>query len=125
VGDFCFTSPPYWDIEYYGDEPEQLGKSPTYLDFIMSMEEIVKAWLPKFRSGAYVIVNVNDFRKDGEFYPYHADTITLFQEAGYEFVDLWIVEGLVGGIPRGFAVDFNLKRIAPKVHEFSLVFRKP
>ena len=25
IGDFTITSPPYWDIEYYGDEPEQIG----------------------------------------------------------------------------------------------------
>ncbi|MHC4748350.1 MAG: DNA methyltransferase [Planctomycetota bacterium] len=123
VGDFCFTSPPYWDIEYYGDEPEQLGLCKTYASFLDSMQSIAEAWRPKFKEGAFVVVNVNDFRKKGVFYPYHADTINLFQKAGYEFVDLWVIEGLVGGIPKGFAVDFNLKRIAPKIHEFSLVFR--
>jgi hypothetical protein len=87
------------------------------------MSRIARAWLPKFKIGAYVIINVNDFRKDGKFYPYHADTISLFQEAGYELVDTWIIDGLVGGISRGFNVSFNLKKIAPKIHEFALVFR--
>jgi len=122
-GDFCFTSPPYWDIEYYGDEPEQLGLQHTYDDFLRAMSRIARAWLPKFKIGAYVVINVNDFRKDGKLYPYHADTITLFQDAGYEFVDLWVIEGLVGGLPKAFGVDFNLKRIAPKIHEYGLVFR--
>lgn len=122
IGDFCFTSPPYWDIEFYGDEEEQLGKIPTYDDFLMSMESLAHSWLPKFKKGAKVVINVNDFRKDGKFYPYHADTITLFESAGYKFVDLWIIEGLVGGMPKAFAVDFNLKRIAPRVHEYALVF---
>ena len=123
TGNFCFTSPPYWDIEYYGDEPEQLGLQTTYDDFLRSMLAIAKAWLPKFKQGSYVVINVNDFRKKGKFYPYHADTIVLFQEAGYELVDTWIIDGLVGGISRAFNVDFNLKRIAPKIHEFSLVFK--
>jgi DNA modification methylase len=124
IGDFSFHSPPYWDIEFYGTEPEQLGYQQTYADFLLGMEAVARAWLPKFKPGAWHVVNVNDFRKDGRYYPYHADTIALFQRAGWTLCDTWIIDGLVGGLPRAFAVDFNLKRIAPKVHEYALVFRK-
>jgi len=125
IGDFSFHSPPYWDIEYYGDDPEQLGRGHTYGEFIAGMEAVARAWLPKFKAGAYHVVNVNDFRKDGKFYPYHADTIGLFQRAGWALTDTWIIDGLVGGLPKAFAVDFNMKRTAPKTHEYALVFRKP
>ena len=123
IGDFCFTSPPYWDIEYYGSEGAQLGYKQTYTDFLIGMFDVAKAWHSKFKTGATVIINVNDFRKDGKFYSYHADTIKLFKDAGYILTDTWIIEGLVGGMPKAFAVDFNLKRIAPKVHEYALVFK--
>jgi hypothetical protein len=125
VGDFSFHSPPYWDIEFYGTEDGQLGYQQTYDDFLSGMEQVARAWLPKFKSGAWHVVNVNDFRKDGRYYAYHADTISLFRRAGWVLCDTWIIEGLVGGLPKAFAVDFNLKRIAPKVHEYALVFRKP
>lgn len=125
IGDFSFHSPPYWDVEYYGDEPAQLGYQNTYPEFLSGMEQVARAWLPKFKPGAWHIVNVNDLRKGGKFYPYHADTITLFCRAGWELHDIWIIDGLVGGLPRAFGVDFNLKRIAPKVHEYALVFKKP
>lgn len=125
IGDFSFHSPPYWDIEFYGEEAGQLGYRQTYEDFLVGMEDVARAWLPKFKPGAWQVVNVNDFRKDGRFYPYHADTISLFRRAGWQLTDTWIIEGLVGGLPKAFAVDFNLKRIAPKVHEYALVFRKP
>jgi hypothetical protein len=125
IGDFSFHSPPYWDIEFYGEESGQLGYKQTYEDFLAGMEAVARAWLPKFKSGAWHVVNVNDFRKGGRFYPYHADTITLFRRAGWELADTWIIDGLVGGLPKAFAVDFNMKRIAPKVHEYALVFRKP
>lgn len=124
IGDFSFHSPPYWDIEYYGDEPEQLGRG-TYEEFLESMSQVYKSWLPKFKPGAYHIANVNDFRRKGTYYSYHADTIQLFKDAGWELYDTWIIDGLVGGLPKGFAVSFNLKKIAPKVHEYALVFRKP
>jgi DNA modification methylase len=125
IGDFCFTSPPYWDIEFYGEEDGQLGYKQSYDEFLVGMYDVARAWHPKFKKGAYVVVNVNDFRKDGRYYPYHADTIGLFTRAGYEMTDTWIIEGFVGGLPKAFAVDFNMKKIAPKVHEYALVFTVP
>lgn len=125
IGDFAFHSPPYWDIEYYGDEPEQVGSTDSYEAFLDGMRTVYAAWLPKFKPGAYHVINVNDFRRDGQFYPYHADTIRIAQEAGWIYHDMWIIDGLVGGLPRAFAVHFNLKRIAPKTHEYALVFRAP
>lgn len=125
IGDFSFHSPPYWDIEFYGTEDEQLGYNHSYAEFIDGMECVARAWLPKFKSGAWHVVNVNDFRKDGRYYAYHSDTIALFHRAGWILHDTWIIDGLVGGLPKAFAVDFNMKRIAPKVHEYALVFRAP
>lgn len=126
VGDFSFTSPPYWDVEHYGDEPEQLGTpGVSYETFLDGMRDIYAAWLPKFKPGAYVVLNVNDIRRDRKFYAYHADLIHVMTQAGYELHDVWIVDGLVANLPRAFAVSFNLKRIAPKVHEYLLTFRVP
>lgn len=125
IGDFSFHSPPYWDIEFYGSESGQLGYHQSYEDFLARMQQVATAWLPKFKTGAYHIVNVNDFRKNGKFYSYHCDTINLFTRAGWVLTDTWIISGLVGGMSKAFAVDFNLQRIAPKLHEYALVFRKP
>ncbi len=54
IGDFCFTSPPYWNTEYYGDEKGQLGKN-SYEGFLVSMEEVARAWMPKFKSDAIAL----------------------------------------------------------------------
>lgn len=123
IGDFCFTSPPYWDVEYYGPEPEQLGTGRSYDDFIVGLREVFEAWRPKFKPGAWVVVNVNDLRRDREFIPYHVDVVNVLRAAGYRMHDVWILEGLVAGLPRAFAVNFNMKRIAPKVHEYAIVAR--
>lgn len=123
VGDFAFYSPPYWDVEFYGPEAEQLGTGHTYAEFLEGMCDVAKAWHPKFKPGAWVVVNVNDLRRDGEFIPYHADVITLMRRAGYTLVDTWIIQGLIAGLPKAFAVSFNMRRIAPKLHEYALIFR--
>lgn len=125
IGDFSFHSPPYWDTEDYGDDPRQLGTGKTYREFLDGMHDVAAAWLPKFKPGAWHIVNVNDFRKGGKFIPYHADLISTFCAAGWELHDTWIIDGLVGGLPRAFAVSSNNRRLAPKVHEYALVFVKP
>jgi DNA modification methylase len=125
TGDFGFTSPPYWDIEYYGPEDAQLGTGQSYEAFLDGMETVAERWLPKFKPGAPLVVNVNDFRRAGRFYPYHADTIVLFQRAGWEVADVWIVEGLVAGLSKVFAVAKFGNGIAPRVHEYAITFRRP
>ena len=124
IGDFSFHSPPYWNIEYYGDETEQLGNG-TYNEFLDGMYLIYKNWLPKFKSGAYNVININDFRRNKRFYAYHVDLINIAIKAGWILHDIWIIDGLIGGLPKAFAVDFNIKKIAPKIHEYAIVLRKP
>lgn len=124
IGDFCFTSPPYWNIEHYDDNPAQLGNDVTYEEFIMNMYKIAKAWLPKFKAGAYCVINVNDFRKDAVSYPFHADLIKAYQKAGWIYWDIWIVESVLSSLLRIFARQANAQKRAPKLHEYAIVFRK-
>jgi hypothetical protein len=138
IGDFSFHSPPYWDVEVYGDEPGQLG-APTvsYEDFLTGLRDVARAWLPKHKPGAYHIVNVNDFRKDGRFYPFHSDVTRIWVEAGWVAHDIWILapsvagagaKGGSGGMSfagRLFAVARAERKLAPKVHEYAMVFRSP
>jgi hypothetical protein len=125
IGDFCFTSPPYWDIEWYGSEPEQLGTGQTYQGFLGGMEEVATELLRKMKPGGIAVVNVGDLRRKGRFYPYGADTVALFCRAGWEPWDTWILANNVAATPRMFAVQRYEFKIAPKVHEYAYVFRRP
>ena len=89
------------------------------------MRDVAEAWLPKFKSGAYHVVNVGDFRRDGTFYSYHSDLVREFVDAGWVMHDIWIIDGLVGGLMKIFAADCVKKRITPRCHEYALVFRAP
>lgn len=118
---FCFTSPPYWDIEEYDDSPEQLGIGKTYKDFLQGMTDVYRAMYKQAKNGAVIIININDFRKEGKFYSYHADTITCLENAGFIMHDIGILDGIVSGLAKVFAVSFNKKRILPKIHEYIIV----
>lgn len=122
--DFCFTSPPYWDIEIYDDNPEQLGINKTYEEFLVGMKDVAKELLRVFKPEGYCVININDFRKGGKFYAYHADVIRIYEEAGWKLYDLWILDEIVSGLVKIFACGFNSKKMAPKIHEYALVFRK-
>jgi len=121
--DFTITSPPYWDIEYYGPEEEQLGKSQTYDDFIDNLMPHVKENYRILKQGAYCCWFINDFRKDKVFYPYHVDLYRLFIEAGFTPFNIYIVD-LGNPVNAAFVQDIINNKILPKKHEYILVFKK-
>lgn len=124
-GDFTITSPPYWDIEDYGDEPEQLGKwSKTYDQFMSKMAEVAKENYRTLKSGAFAAWFINDFRRNKKFYSYHIDTKAILEAAGFEMWDIMIVD-LGRAFRESFITQIVEQRILPKRHEYGLIMRKP
>jgi SAM-dependent methyltransferase len=123
-GDFTITSPPYWDIEFYGDEPEQLGKSETYKGFLGGLKRVMRENFRVLKPGAFAAWFVNDFRKKGQFYLYHMDVIRLARKVGFIAHDLLVVD-LGRSIRDCFANQTMKTRILPKRHEYGLIFLKP
>lgn len=123
-GDFTITSPPYWDIEYYGDEPNQLGFSKTYDDFMDGMQLVANENYRVLKPGAFCVWFINDFRKGGKFYPYHVDTMHILEEAGFTTWDICITD--FGRTFRSvFVNQIVQQKILPKKHEYGWVMRKP
>jgi len=121
--DFTITSPPYWDIEYYGPEDKQLGKANTYRKFIHNLLPHVKENYRILKQGAFCCWFINDFRKNGVFYPYHIDLYGLFIKAGFTPFNTYIVD-LGNPVNAAFVQDIINNKILPKKHEYILVFRK-
>lgn len=123
TGDFTLTSPPYYDIEYYGDEPGQLGKQPSYDAFIRDLKLIAYQNYRTLKPGAYCVWFVNDFRRKGKFIPYHKDVIDIMQSVGFVLHDIMIVD-LGYPIRAAFASQIVEQKILPKRHEYGIVVRK-
>ena len=122
-GDFTITSPPYWNLEYYGDEPEQLGGDNSYETFIEGLGQVAKSNFLRLRSGAFCVWCVNDFRVGGTFYSYHEDTLVLLRAAGFVQWDLAITD-LGSSFGQAFAQQVIDRKILPKRHEFCIIMRK-
>jgi DNA modification methylase len=124
LGDFTITSPPYWNIEDYGDETGQLGKNDDYREFLRQLERVASENFRCLKSGSFCVWCVNDFRWQGKFYNYHGHTIDLMRSAGFKQFDIAIID--LGVPPRAaFAAELIRTKILPKRHEYALVFVKP
>jgi DNA modification methylase len=122
--DFVYTSPPYYCVEWYGDEPEQLGKSKTYKDFLLRMKQILSECHRVLKAGKFCVFNVNDFRMDNKFYPYHADIAYLMRSVGFDLHDIVVVKWK-SCIGQAFASQIEERKICAKSHEYLIVSKKP
>lgn len=122
--DFCITSPPFYDLKYYGDEPEQLGRARLYSDFIYSLGKIAHSCFTALKRGKYIAWEVNDFRRDGIFHLYHADVIRMFQQVGFTIHDVIIVD-YGASFLSSFLSDVEHNKIMPKQHSYIIIGYKP
>jgi DNA modification methylase len=123
-GDFTITSPPYWDIEFYGEEPEQLGTGRSYEDFLAGLYRVMVENFRCLKPGAFCVWCINDFRKDGKFYSYHEHTAEGLRQAGFIQHDIAITD-LGSSMRACFPNQVIEQKILPKRHEYCLIFRKP
>ena len=122
--DFCITSPPFYDIEDYGDEPGQLGKSQTYQQFIQTLGRVALHCYNALKPNKYIAWEVNDFRRNGVFCVYHYDTISIFRQAGFTIHDVIIVD-YGNAFLKSFLTDVEHNKIMPKQHSYIIVGHKP
>lgn len=124
--DFCYTSPPYFDVEFYGDEDQQLGNAnEEYQDFLDDIEQVLGHVHRILKPHTYAAFVVNDFRQDSGvngLYPWHADLIKRGQAAGFQLHDIAMYP--TGRSAALFAEQQVWMESTAKVHEYIIVFRR-
>jgi len=134
--DFCFTSPPYWniltqrrtadykEIRSYGNSEKDLGRMDGYTDFLQALGAVFSEVLKVLKPGKYCVVNVMDLRKRSRFYPFHSDLAKELEKIGFIFDDviIWDRSHEYNNLrPLGYPAVFRIN----KVHEYLLIFQKP
>jgi len=134
--DFCFTSPPYWDIlrqkrtadyrqtRHYGDAADDLGALSDYGVFLAELSKVFASVYHVLRPRSYCVVNVMDLRKKDRFYALHSDLTLRLQGIGFLLDDMivWDRRQDYNNLrPLGYPCVFRVN----KVHEYLLIFQKP
>jgi DNA modification methylase len=99
--DFIVTSPPYWGIlnknpDYkqrqrvdkglstkYSKSDNDLGNVKDYETFLFKINDMSSECYRILKNGKYFALIVGDFYHKSKFYPFHIDTINLFQNQGF------------------------------------------
>lgn len=124
IGDFTITSPPYHDLEFYGNEPEQLGNYKRYEDFLTALGGVAEENFRCLKSGAFCVWCVNDFRKNGIFYDYHCHVIEILTNVGFIRHDMAIID-IGRSVRESFQNQIFEQKLLPKCHEYGIIMRKP
>lgn len=100
--DFIVTSPPYWGIlnknpdhkvisqrlnkglsTKYSNSENDLGNIKDYGTFLLKIKEVSDLCYRVLKKKKYFALIVGDFYHQSKFYPFHMDTIKIFQDGGY------------------------------------------
>jgi DNA modification methylase len=130
--DYIITSPPYWDLGIYGDEPEQIGSgtgtgkgdTPTYEEFLIGLGEIFKECFRVLKKDKFMCVQVNDFRKGGKYYNYHNSTIEVLESVGFTLHDLIVYNTSTHPLAAVFTSQLEERKIFAKCHEYNICVKK-
>jgi len=131
------TSPPYWNLKRYNENPSQLGHIENYEAFLI---EIEKVWRDVFRvlvPGGRLVCVVGDVcvsrRKFGRhlFFPLHSDICVLCRKIGFDNLNPIIWHKIANAsfeVPNGtkfLGKPYEPNAIIKNDMEFILMQRKP
>ena len=123
--DFIFTCPPYYDLEVYSDDPEDLSNKDTYEGFLVDYRAIIAQAAARLRDDRFACVVVGDVRdKKGMYRNFVADTIAAFRDTGMGLYNEAILVTAVGSLSIRVGKQFTSGRKLGKTHQNVLVFVK-
>lgn len=118
--DFAFTSPPYFDLEVYSDEPTQCyNKFPKLEDWLEGfVRQTIKNIGYMLKPGRCYAINIADFTVDGQEIAYVDEWIRLSTEEGMPLFDT-VYLGVTARAGSSEQAAGELKK------ENILIFKKP
>jgi hypothetical protein len=122
--DVAVTCPPYYNLEVYSDDPNDLSNFATYGEFSGAMLEVACGHKNLMKEGAFVCIVVGNFRdkKTGELIDFRGDTVRNFREAGFVFWQDVILSKNFGSAAKRGSTSWKGQKLVP-IHEHLLVFR--
>ena len=121
--DFIFSCPPYYDLEIYCDDPDDLSNM-QYNQFNKVYEEIIYKSCKVLKNNSFACFVVGNCRdKDGYLMDLVGNTIRAFEKAGLKLYNDIILRNAYGTAMLRAANTMKYKKVV-KVHQNILVFCK-
>lgn len=122
--DFIFSCPPYFDLEVYSEDPDDLS-TMTWENFKHSYKRIVAEACAKLKSNRFACFVVGDVRDErGMYRGLPGLTVEAFRAAGLEYYNEAILVTAVGSLPIRIKKQWEGARKLGKTHQNVLVFLK-
>lgn len=122
--DMVFSCPPYFDLEVYSEDPNDISNMP-YDKFLETYEDIITKAVAKLKDNRFAVWVVGDVRdKDGYYRGLVPDTIRAFEKAGARFYNDIILVNSIATASLRSRRPFEQNRKVTKVHQNILAFYK-
>lgn len=122
--DFIFSCPPYFDLEIYSDDENDLSNM-AYGDFLKKYNSIIKKTLRFLKGGCYACFVVGDIRDKDGFYRCFPDmTKMCFISNGAKLYNEAVLLNVVGTASMKAPRIFGSNKKLVKIHQNILIFKK-
>lgn len=123
--DFALTCPPYYNLETYSDQPDDISNLGTYAEFNAGMAFSAMAHFELMKPEAFVAIVVGNFRdKTGELVDFRSHTVENFRAAGMTLFQDIILSKNFGSAAQRSTNAWKGKKLV-SIHEHLLLFRMP
>lgn len=130
--DMIFTCPPYFNLEQYGTQDNDISNSPDYKTFLHSYADILLKAEERLKKGGFFVVVVSDVREKlynknhttGQYLGLVYDTMDILKFSGLKFYNELVLVNQAGTLPMRAYKPFHKSRKIGRQHQTVLVFYK-
>ena len=124
--DLVFTCPPYYNLEKYTSNEDDLSNCKTYKEFISRYFEALLNSYTLLKDDCFCVIVVSDIRnkETGEYYGFVADNIKICQDIGFKFYNEIILYNDTGNLAITSGNYLDKARKVGRQHQNVLVFYK-
>lgn len=122
--DFCFTCPPYYDLELYSNLNGDLSNQPTYEGYLDKLKTVIANVHSVLKKDSFAVFVVGNFRdKSGALKHLNGDLIRVAKECGFVLWDelVWLGASQVALTRCG---KFEKNRKSVRMHEYVVILKK-
>lgn len=124
--DLVFTCPPYYNLEKYSNNENDLSNLCSYDEFIERYKTSLSFSNRYLKDDSFFVIVVSDVRdkKTGVYYPLVADTTKILQELGLKYYNEIILYNDTGNLAITSGNYLDRARKVGRQHQNVLVFYK-